>query len=258
MDAGRTYVPSERDWVRLGPPEEHVAASRCWFLVRSDAQLLARALLQLPLCAHGFLISRPRHSACREFLVSAAPTLPRLLTNTILNMDLFGLDDRYKDDFATSMRRLLHYIKGDKSKRTLASALYDVDTALEKLIAESDNISMILQILTITNAEFRENIGQSVRRFEECRRATITVDTAGSMVRMLAFFGVMQQFPFDMDSIVDEQLPLDQRLEVEVPYSHLLLIVLKATVRSAVLMTSLDSFPLLEQVSNLPDVVNMC
>jgi hypothetical protein len=78
------------------------------------------------------------------------------------------------------------------------------------------------------------------------------------MVRMLALFGVVQQFPFDMDSIIDEQLPLDQRLEIEVPYNHLLLIVLKATVRSAVLMTSLDSFPLLEQVSNLPDVVNMC
>jgi hypothetical protein len=258
MDAGRTYVPSEREWIHLGPPQETSAASRCWFLVRSDAQLLARALLQIPLCAHGFLVSRPSDSACRKFLISAAPTLPRLLTNTILNIDLFDVDDQYKDDFATSMRRLLHYIKGDKSKRTLASALYDVDTVLGKLIPESDTISMILQILTIANAEFRENIGQSVRRFEECRRATITVDTASSMVRMVALFGVVQQFPFDMDSIVDEQLPLDQRLAVEVSYSHLLLIVLKATVRSAVLMTSLDSFPLLEQVSNLPDVVNMC
>jgi hypothetical protein len=257
-DAGRTYVPSERDWMRLGSSKGFKGPSWYWFLVRSDAQLLARALLQLPLCAHGHLISRPSDSACREFLIGAAPALPRLLTNTIMNLDLFDVDDRYKDDFATSMRRLLHYIKGDKSKRTLASALYDVDTILGKLIPESDNISMILQILTLTNAESRENIGQSVRRFEECRRATITVDTVGSMVRMLAFFGVVQQFPFDMDSIVDEQLPLDQRLEVEVPYSHLLLIVLKATVRSAVLMTSLDSFPLLEQVSNLPDVVNMC
>jgi hypothetical protein len=258
IDAGRTYVPSERDWVRLGFSTGFTAPSWYWFLVRSDAQLLARALLQLPLCAHGYLISRPSDSACRELLIGAAPTLPRLLTNTILNIDLFDVDDQNKDGFTTSMRRLLHYIKGDKSKRTLASALYDVDTALGKLIPESDTISMILQILTMTNAEFRDNVGQSVRRFEECRQATVTVDTAGSMVRMVALFGVVQQFPFDMDSVVDEQLPLDQRLEVQVPYSHLLLIVLKATVRSAVLMTSLDSFPLLEQVSNLPDVVNMC
>jgi hypothetical protein len=247
MDVGGTYVPSERDWIRLGPPQECSAASRCWFPFRSDSQLLSRALLQLSLCAHGFLVSRPRDSACRRFLISAAPTLPRLLTNTILNIDLFDVDDRYRDGFATSMRRLLHYIRGDKSKRTLVSALYDVVTALGKLIAEADTISMILQILTITNAEFRENIGQSLRRFEECRQATMTVDTAGSMVRMVALFGVVQQFPFDMDSIVDEQLPLDLRLEVEVPYSHLLLTVLKATVKGAILMTSLDSFPYLSK-----------
>jgi hypothetical protein len=87
-DLKRTFVPCDRPWIRLVRPTRKDTTQAAFFLIRADAQMIARALLQLPICAQGYLIYRARGSLCRRMLVDCCELLPRLLSSMLVDFDV--------------------------------------------------------------------------------------------------------------------------------------------------------------------------
>jgi hypothetical protein len=256
-DAGRTYVPSDRDWVRMGMPRQNERSPLPWFLDRPDAQMLARALVQLPICPQGFLIYNPPKSACREFLAEASSLLPRILNYLLFDLELFGLEDSVQTALMERISRLYKAVGKYSYTRNYASTVYELDKALQENIKCLDWESLFVQVVALTSSEFRDLINQSLRNIKDCVKSQITIDVSDvtASVNVPAAFGMIQRFPIDTDVLMERaDIPSIVGQHV-LSYPTVLLLFLKAVVRSTFLRTSLDSMPLWDVVLSAEEVV---
>lgn len=162
------------------------------------------------------------------------------------DFDLIRSPGKKWDTYLLQLTTLFRLTEKFSYKRTFARALYDVDCILDKLANHAAIARLAIQVLAITNAEFRDLISQSVRTLQACLTTSIVIDVAASTVNVGAAFGVVRKFPFDVDVLVDE---VSQDLtQIVVPYRDVLFLVLKASLRSTFLRTSLDSAPLFDWI----------
>lgn len=115
LDNSTTYLHHTSPWVRLGRgcSSTTFGEGSSWVIHRPDAQLLAQALLQLPLSPHGYLISA-RRSACRLMLSAASDALAQLLIRAILGPNLLGPQPEILNDLLLRMNTIHDSAQGDK------------------------------------------------------------------------------------------------------------------------------------------------
>ncbi|KAM0689341.1 hypothetical protein Q7P36_011418 [Cladosporium allicinum] len=250
-DAKRDFVPCHRNWVRLGPPVPEGSWFSGFFLSRADAQLLARVLLQLPLCSQGYLIHIPPGSACAYMLGEAYSLLSRLLCCLIDHFDDCKTRtrlDQLDDSFLPNLKKLSRLMGRRSSSRMFASVLYDLDCALVTTVSSEPDIHFLVQVLAITSPEFRDLVNQSLRDLEACLDRSITFDAAHVEFYTTATMGALKVFPMDLDVLLDDPRAFPRSGTTQIPYVDVLFLVLKACLRSAFLETSLDSKPLFDAV----------
>jgi hypothetical protein len=155
------------------------------------------------------------------------------------------------------MSRLYKAIGKYSYTRNYASTVYELDRALQEHVKCSDWASLFVQVLALTSPEFRDLINQSLRNIKECMKAEITVDIADvtASVNVPAAFGIIQRFPIDIDVLMERADITSIVGQHVLSYPIILLLFLKAVLRSAFLRTSLDSMPLWDVVLSAEEVV---
>jgi hypothetical protein len=251
QDAKRTFIPCHHNWVRLGPPVPEGSPFSAFFLRRSDAQLLARVMLQLPICPQGYLVHVSPGSACRDMLAEACSLLPRMLYFLVHHFD--KLEARMPrrqmdDDFLPTLKKLLLLTSNYSYTRLFASVLYDLDCALVTTVDREPDVYLFIQVLAMTSPEFRDLISQSLRDLEACLDSSLSFDAAPATISTYTIMGARKVFPMDSDVLVDDPRGFVRSGTIQVPYVDVLLLVLKACLRSTFLETSLDSTPLFDAV----------
>jgi hypothetical protein len=250
-DAKRTFIPCHHNWVRLGPPVPEGSQFSAFFLRRSDAQLLARVMLQLPICPQGYLVHVSPGSACRDMLAEACSLLPRILYFLVHHFD--KLEARMPrrqmdDDFLPTLKKLLLLTSNYSYTRLFASVLYDLDCALVTTVDHEPDVYLFIQVLAMTSPEFRDLISQSLRDLEACLDSNLSFDAAPATISTYTIMGARKVFPLDLDVLLDDPRASIRSGTIQVPYVDVLLLVLKACLRSTFLETSLDSTPLFDAV----------
>jgi hypothetical protein len=253
--AGVTYVPATSHWVRMGddspvPP----GYSGAWFLQRADAQLLAKVLLELDLHAQGYLVGGNKKSRCRQTLCNAAESLPQLLGRLIQHIELLGLQKEDERTLLTALEKMMTLTLRVEYSRAMSAAIFELDQALHNLAHPNPKVDIIIGVLMITNAEFRSMIAQSARHLDISINSGVDVDFGAGSLNIQAVFGIMQPFPFDLDVLFPNEI-VEHNI-VRVKYSAVILSALKASLRSAFLVTSMDSLPLFELVMSSDGLVH--
>lgn len=249
QDCDRTYVPCDRRWIRFGPRQEQDDRKSPWFLERADAQLLAQALLELPLCARGYLIHRPKSSVCREMLAAASYDLPRMIAYLTQGLDPFQLPPEEVDALMEALKSMWKHAQNYKYEKLFANDIYQLEKALKGAIHEEQSVALFIQVLVLTNTEFRDVMKQSLRKLQQCLSASVTVDMESGTVDVITVFGVVQKFPVSGN--------IDRTIKHVVSYEQVLLMALKAVVRSTFLQTSLNSEPLLDRVLEMEEITTL-
>ncbi|KAK5739645.1 hypothetical protein LTR17_005129 [Elasticomyces elasticus] len=230
VDAGRTYVRSERAWIRL---RHNLESSLCdrWFLDRESAEQLARALDDLPLCAMGYLVHRPRHPACRQLLVEGTVYMPLLLIRISREVEALDLDVDRRTLLTESMFLMWKGTKDFEYTREFSAEINLPDKCLAGCITASIQVQRAIQILAIINPEFRDIICSSAQRIADCIHSNTLIDYVAGTVNVRTFMGIMQKFPMHLVQLADEPPRAGLPSNVTVTYPDTLLLVLKASVR---------------------------
>ena len=252
-EAKRTFIPCHRNWVRLGPTIPEGSSFSAFFLARGDAQLLARVLLQIPICSQGYLIHIPMGSACRDMLVEACSFLPRMLYFLVAYYDHLKTrtpQGQLDDSLLPNLEELLRMTSNYSYTRLFASALYDLDHSLVSTVSRKPDVHLFVQVLVITSQEFRDLISHSLRELGACldMESAVAFDAAHATMCTWTIMGALKEFPIHLDVLLDDPRGFPQSGLTNVSYVDVLFLVLKACVRSAFLETSLDSTPLFDAV----------
>jgi hypothetical protein len=245
-----TYVPTDFPWVRFIQIRK---SQNNWFLKRDDAQLLAQALLSLPMSSLGYLVGGNKHSKCRQLLCAASQSLFQLLIR--FNKSLQALN--VNDSEATQLTQLMEaiYMGTEKKTRTrpFYEAIYDLDVALATRLHPDTRVNNGIGVLMITNEEFRDIITQSARHIDEAINTSIVLDVVNGTLNVPAVMGFTQRFPLAL-ALLHPELPNDDG-PITITFGEVIFAALKASVRSTFLETSLDSLPLFRTVLEMDTVV---
>ncbi|KAL8937260.1 MAG: hypothetical protein Q9211_003776 [Gyalolechia sp. 1 TL-2023] len=241
-----TYVSSQSPWVRLG-------STGGWFLNRSDAQILAHALLSLPPCPQGYLINGNTNSMLRMTLCAAADALPQLLVRMSKDIESLELEPTDRNELGARMERLLARIIGYGYNRHFASALFHLDVVLQSLQHPNKRANYSIGVLMITNPEFRELIAQAARQIPAAVNTSIIVDVANGCLVMPTVMGIMQRFSIDFDAVFRESEGQDTSITLS--YTMVMILSLTAALRSTFFRTSPDSLPLFGVVMKMKEKV---
>ncbi|KAG4441983.1 hypothetical protein IFR05_002551 [Cadophora sp. M221] len=151
--AGATYVPSESPYVRLTPGDPvHSRYSGSWFLLRKDAQILAQAILSLPLYCEGYLLGSQTSNA-RTMLCDAAEALPQLLGRMIQSKAALGLETADKENILSALQQMyMRTLKYDKT-RLNSRSIFNLDHALLACLHSNPKVNLAIGVLVITNAD---------------------------------------------------------------------------------------------------------
>lgn len=182
--------------------------------------------------------------------------LPRLLNNIIHNINDIDLDESLKPIALTAMRKLQFRLQRSEYTRYFATAIYELDEILERVLLPTDGkIKHGIGVLVLCHEEIRHLITLAVRRITHSLSGSVQIDLESPALVMTAVLGSEQRFPIDMQALFPEFRHEQQRLDVT--FTTLLLVTLKACLRSSFLKTSLDSLPLMECIAEMEDIIRV-
>jgi hypothetical protein len=252
-DAGKTYVPAESIWVRMGT--DTPLSKDAWFMRRADAQQLAQVLLELDLHAQGYLLGGSRDSRCRQTLCNAANSLPQLLARMIPHAEYFVPKKGNAKTLLAAMEQMMSRTLEVAASRAMTAAIFDLDQALKELMHPNPKVHTAIGVLMITNAEFRAMIAQSARHLDTSLNPSVQLDLHEASLIVPSTFGIMQHFPLDFDVLYTNGV-VDGDLMISIKHSTIMLSALRASLRSAFLVASIDSLPLFESVMNSQGILH--
>lgn len=276
--ASVTYLPSDYMWVRLprwnkpksrakagfrtsfidkpGRKSESHESEATWYLRRDDAQVLAQSLPRLPICRKGYLFSANKASLCYGLLSSAAPNAPHLLNYIIRHFSDLRIPDASRSSLLTVMQEVYRRMYNYQYSRGFMDTIYEMDTALQHaLLPLDEKVIDAIGVLTISNPEFRDLITLAIRRIPQSADQTVKLCLLDPAIVLKSVLGSEQRFPVDLLALFPNFVVTHGTIDIDISFTNLILMVLKASVRSAFLKTSLDSLPLFERVMKLDDVV---
>jgi hypothetical protein len=254
-----TYHPINGAWVRLG--KETDSSQRTihpirTFLERETAHTIAKALLDIPLSADGYLMPCNRSSLCRATLCNAAQYLPHLMgrmANNIENMFIPAMD---QGNTVILFDKFLNMCLDFKPDRAFFQTLFELDSVLTTILSPDIRANTAIGIFMLTSAEFRDIIAQSVRLIPQSKDKVVTFELGKfSTLNIPSSMGAVQKFPVDQSVLFPDQKVCTE--VVQIKYHHLLFAALKACLRSVFLETSLDSTPLFRAFLKTGEAVHM-
>lgn len=139
--------------------------------------------------------------------------------------------------------------------RSFSLHIWALDMLLESCIDPCDLVQVSVQLVTLTSPEFRDILSQSVRMLGEFINVKVHLDVDNASLNVPAMLGIIQKFPVDRGLLSETAGGALPSGLLDILYTELVLLSLKATVRSAFLETSLDSTPLFERVMAMSEVI---
>jgi hypothetical protein len=130
--------------------------------------------------------------------------------------------------------------------------IYERDMMLQRALPLDQKIVDAIGVLTISSEEFRDLINLSIGRIPQSIEEVVQLGLHNPSIIMKAVLGAERRFPVDLPPLFPNHVA--SQTAVDVSFTNLILIVLKASVRSAFLRTSLDSLPLFGQVTKKDDI----
>lgn len=222
-----TYVPATEPWVKISGV----------FVRRHDTQLFALALLSMAWHPSGYVISGIAYkSTIMKMLCSVAECAPRLLYRLKRDFQALGLTSTDTPRFLAAVDTVLQNVN-DTGK------LLALDKVLQSLQHDARDIQYTIEILTLTNEEFRTLVYQSARYLEVSSQTQTELDPRTGTLRVPSAFGVVQVFEIDVS--IFEHIPglaLSQN-PTTLAHSQILLGALRAYVRSRMLSLCIDAQP---------------
>jgi hypothetical protein len=114
-------------------------------------------------------------------------------------------------------------------------------------------INDMIGVLMMTNEEFVSFVRQSARHFDKSISGSLDVALNVGHVRVSLPFGGTQDYPVDMKGLYADWQPRDETISVN--YTASILACLKASMRSYLLNTRFDGYPLMRGVLEMEDMV---
>ncbi|KJX94944.1 hypothetical protein TI39_contig4149g00015 [Zymoseptoria brevis] len=154
-----------------------------------------------------------------------------------------------------AMLELLVCITPFKYTRAFGAALSSLDDLIGSVRNMPSRIlQVVVQAVVLTSREFRDLIVQSLRIIEDCMPTSLFIDIMNSPFDMEAILGTMKKFPVDLGILLPELTSEEKLVRWQIPYTYVLLLTLRAALKSAYLRASLDSQPLFNLVPGMDDV----
>ena len=257
----RTYLPASCDWVRLGKPPELYTTFEAErpsesYIVRADAQLMALALLQLPWHPESYLLGADKSDQCLQLLLGSSSQLPALMVYTQEGIEHLGLAASEKRQLSNAIESLLRrFEKSTIPLRATSYEMFKLEGILKTISHTNQQVNEMIGVITITNPEFLSLMRQSARRFREAVDAAIKIDMRSGTLQVPAAFGIIQEFPLNVIDLYPTRPASDEVISVK--YSSVLIVTLRACLRSAMLRDCFSSIPLIGQVLGLEDVIRI-
>ena len=255
----RTYLPASCDWVRLGKPQDLYATSEAErpeesYIVRADAQLMALALLQLPWHPESYLLGADKSDQCLHLLLGCSSQLQALMSYTQKGIEYLGLAVPDRRKLSSAIESLFRqFNKSTKPLRATYYEMFKLENILKTISHTNQQVNEMIGITTMTNPEFLDLMRQSARRFREAVDAAIKIDMRSGIIQVPVAFGIIQEFPLNVTELYPTRAASDE--VVSVKYSLVLIVTLRACLRSAMLGDCFSSIPLIHEVLGLEDVI---
>lgn len=186
-------------------------------------------------------------------LVAASRLLKPVLVALIANFNILESHHAFPRGFKDLLSNLLNMISHKSYSRKFANALYVLDCALEGFTNQVTDGILPVQVVLVTSPEFRDLIRQSMDNLEACLPQVIVLDRKEATLDVISVLGTVKKFPLELDVLVDDPQAYRNAGQVDLPYADVLLIVLKASLKSTFIRTSLESEPLFAEALGSKD-----
>lgn len=264
-DVNRVFVSCNHPWIRLDQQRSEERRRQTYpkaniptfFLMRGDAQLLARTMLELPICSQGYLMAQCLTSQCMTMLLAASGLLQPIMVSLILNADRIEPHLAFPQGFTDLFSKILVFMRDGTYRRVFAAAIYELDCKLDRLAEEPHDIRTLVQVAVVTSPEIRDIVSQSIRNLESCLPVKIVLDKSAATLNLVTVLGLTKRFPLEVDVLLESPQAFRKEQQAELPYIQFLLLVLKASLKSLFMRTSLDSGPLFAEVLRSDEVLEM-
>lgn len=260
------------EWVTLPPSDfRDLSDTSVWKLERSDAQRIARRLLEMKWSPEGFLFGRNRATRLWRFLSTAADNLRDLLDRTRLNLNIIGENDSDKEKLKDVLDPAIRACNRHDLDRAGTGALFDaLNSFTERLSRKKADeiIGELVFVLFITDPKFRHLVMQSSKHLSPSSQNSrlgvttttvvpvtgdvITYSRPASAILVPSAFGVKQSFRIDLDWLYHENGATQRwfreaqgREEIQASLRVVILAALRAGCVSALLRGAWSSEPLL-------------
>lgn len=219
---------------------------------RSDAQMLACALLQLQWHPDSYLLGAENQALGFRLLIDPSRLFCHMLLRLIHGLGHLALPPQEALAVAESLKSAHGILKKGYTKptRALAATLYTLDLALAGLGTDDINVvELMFGDLMITNEEFQESVYHSLRRLE----ATTSASAKWKLDEVATFtipstFGIRQTFMVDLGKIYPRKVREPETNTIS--YSTIILAGTEACLRSMVLNNCFHSAPLIQAVES--------
>lgn len=169
------------------------------------------------------------------------------------NFDALKIPEASRTGLLAAMDEMFRLTHKFQYSRAFMDAIYELDMMLQHAIPLDENIVDAIGVLTISSEELRDLINMSIRRIPQSIDQTVQLGLNNPALIMRTVLGAEQRFPVDLQAFFPNYAA--SQSAVDISFTNLILVVLKASLRSAIVKTSLDSLPLFEQVMKMDDVV---
>lgn len=248
-----TYVPSECGWVRLGWRITGKKVQESFFVRRADAQRLAYSLLSLKWHPESYLIGGANSHRAIQLLLNSQRMLAYITMRVKDAIDLLSISATERKQLAEALDLGRRYINSHRPSRSLYDAIYKLDKVLGDLAHQKEEVNAMVSVLMLTNEEFATLLHSSARHFESALKGSIECNMRAGSLKVPLPFGGSQEFVVDLDKIFPERMVAEEQVLVQ--YSTILLVCLRACLRAFMLDITLSGEPLLEELSQMEELV---
>ena len=252
---GTAIIPALCEWVRIGKPLEDERLVET-YIPRADAQRLALALLKIPWHPEGYLLGANKSDQCFQWLLESSLELYSLLVSVDAGIGSLGLSTAHRRQLSSELNSLLQRFHRSRIPlRSTCYAMFRLERTLMTISHTNQQVNEMIGTITITNPEFLRLMVRTARRSQQAPDAEVRIDMRSGMLQVPAEFGVILEFPLEIQELYPQNATSDEVIPVR--YSLVLIVALRACLRSDMLRNCFDSHPLLRQVSGLEDVIQI-
>lgn len=254
-----TYLPASSEWIRLGEtPDLNDSLENTptpeIYVIRADAQRMALALLQLPWHPEGYLLGAEKRDDCLQLLLMCSTQLMALMGYAQRGIEQLGLTSPKKKELYDAIESLYRRIeKSSSMSRATLHEMLKLDNILIDLGHTNEQLNEMIGIMMITNREFMHLVRQSARRFDQAPDVAVTVDMRSGVLKIPSVFGILQEFPLNITELYPGRIFTDEVMPVR--YSVVLIVTLRACLRSTMLRDCFSSNPLITRVLGFESTV---